>query len=104
MTELFHFHGRGNPRIASDSIMLIESDVGTVLGISVRYGQAEFMIGYCRKALADRWGLYCDNPFRRVFGPDLNYSWAEHLPGGLFIYRDVRIHLMRDEPWMWASR
>ena len=104
MRELFHFHGRGNHEIASDSIMLIESDEGTVLGITIQCGQVEFMVGFCRKALADRWGLYCHEPFRRGSSPDLRRSWSEPLRDAQFIFRAVRMHLMREEEWMTSSR
>ena len=103
MTELFHFQGRGNPQIGADSIMLIEADEGTVLGISVRYGRAEFLIGYCRKALADRWGIYGQDPFKQVSSPDCRRSWAEHSPGGWFLFHAVRLHLVREEAWMKQS-
>jgi hypothetical protein len=103
MTELFHFHGRGNPQIAADSIILIEVDEGTVLGISVRCGQAEFMIGFCRMALADRWGIYCQDPFKQVSSTDCRHSWAEYSPGGWFVYHAVRLHLAREEEWMKRS-
>ena len=103
MTDIFHFQGRGTRDIAADSIFLIESDEGSVLGITVRYGHAEFMVGHCRKALADRWGLYCDNLFRRASSPDLSHSWADHVPGSAFIFRNVRVHLMREEDWMKMS-
>jgi len=103
MTELFHFQGRGNPQIAADSILLIESDEGTVLGISAQYGCAEFLIGYCRKALADRWGIYCQTPFKRVSSPDCRHAWAEYSCEGWFIFRAVRLHLAREEEWMKRS-
>ena len=103
MTDIFHFHGRGTRDIAADSLFLIESDEGTVLGITVRYGQTEFMVGYCRKALADRWGLYCDNLFRRASSPDLRHTWANQVTEGAFIFRSVRLHLVREEEWMKMS-
>ena len=103
MTDIFHFKGRGTRDIASDSIFLIEADEGSVLGITVRYGQAEFMAGYCRKALADRWGIYCDNLFRRASSPDLSRSWADQVTEGAFIFRSVRLHLAREEEWMKIS-
>ncbi|MEY4568765.1 MAG: hypothetical protein RLZZ398_204 [Verrucomicrobiota bacterium] len=104
MTDIFHFQGRGTREIASDRIILIESDEGSVLGITVRYGQAEFMVGYCRKALAERWGIYCDNLFRRASSPDLSRSWADQVTEGAFIFRSVRLHLAREEEWMRLSR
>ncbi len=103
MTHIFHFKGRGTREIASDSIFLIESDEGSVLGITVRYGQTEFMIGYCRKALADRWGIYCDNLFRRASSPDLKRTWADQVTEGAFIFRSVSLHLAREEDWMKMS-
>jgi hypothetical protein len=104
MTDIFHFQGRGTRDIASDSMFLIEAGDGTVLGITVRYGQTDFMVGYCRKALADRWGVYCDDLFRRASSPDLKRSWADHVTGGSFIFRSVRIHLKHEEEWMRMSR
>lgn len=104
MTDIFHFQGRGTRDIASDSIFLIEADEGSVLGITVRYGQAEFMAGYCRTALADRWGIYCDNLFRRASSPDLKRTWASQVSEDAVFYRSVRIHLMREEEWMRLSR
>lgn len=104
MTDIFHFQGRGTRDIASDSIFLIEAGDGSVLGITVRYGQTDFMVGYCRKALADRWGVYCDNLFRRASSSDLRRSWADHFIEGAFIFKGIRIHLMREEEWMRLSR
>lgn len=103
MTEHFHFQGRGNTEIAADSILLIEAADGTVLEISMRYGRVEFTIGYCRKALADRWGIYCKDPFLHVSSPDCRRSWAEHSSGGWFLFHSLILHLVREEAWMKQS-
>ena len=103
MTERFHFPGRGNAEIAADSILLIEAAEGTVLGIGMRYGRAEVMVGYCRKALADRWGIYCQDPFLHVSSPDCRRSWAEHSPGGWFLFHAVCLNPVREEEWMKQS-
>ena len=77
-----------------------ESDVGSVLRIIGECNSGEFIVGYCREAIADRWGVYCENPFRRV--PDISgrIFWAEYHPEGWFIYKEVRIQLVREEEWM----
>lgn len=104
MTEIYRFNGRGHQAVAHDKCYLIETDAGTVLTIIEVYGNAELVVGYCRKALADRWGVYCYDPFRRASDPCLTRSWAEPDPAGMFIFRGVRFHLTREEEWMLRSQ
>lgn len=104
MTEIYRFYCRGNPTIPHEKCYLIESDAGTVLTIIEVYGNAELVVGYCRKALADRWGVYCYDPFRRVSDLALTRSWAAEYPDGMHIFRGVRFHLAREEEWMLQTK
>jgi len=100
MTEFYKFHGRGQGPAEPDSCFLLEADEGTVLEITETHGKSEFVVGYCRKAIADRWGVYCLEPFRRVSDLALTRSWAEHCPSAVFIFRAVRFQLTQEEEWM----
>ena len=100
MPEIYRFHRRGHQEIADDKCYLIESDAGTVLTIVEVHGNAEFVVAYCRKAVADRWGVYCYNIFRRVSDLGLTRSWAKEYPAGKHVFRGVRFHLAREEEWM----
>jgi hypothetical protein len=100
MREFYKFHGRGHASAKADSCYLLETGYGVVLEITETHGKAEFIVGYCRKALADRWGICCFEPFKRASDPGLTRTWAEHSPTGLFIFRGVRLHLTREEEWM----
>ena len=103
MTEIYRFHCRGHQAIAHDKCYLIESDAGTVLTIIEVHGNADLVVGYCRKAIADRWGVYCYDPFRRASDLCLTRSWAEEYPDGMHLFRGVRFHLAREEEWMMHS-
>ena len=104
MTEIYRFHRRGHQEVADDKCYLIESDAGTILTIIEVHGNAEFVVGYCRKAVADRWGVYCYDLFRRVSDLGLTRSWAEEYPDGMHLFRGVRFHLAREEEWMLRSQ
>lgn len=100
MKDLFQFQGRGDDSIESDSIFVIEADVGTVLGVIIRIGAVDFRKCYCRRALADRWSVYLDHPFGMRTSPDLRCRWAVSLATGAFLFKQVSFQLEREEDWM----
>lgn len=100
MRDFYRFEGRGFGSEPHGNNYMIESEEGTVLVVSLKIGNADFILAYCRKAIADRWGVYCDNPFRRASDPGCTRTWAQHFQGGIFIFRGVRFHLIREEEWM----
>lgn len=63
-----------------------------------------FVQAYCRKAMIDRWGLYCHDPFRRASDAALTRCWAESLKKGLFIYRPTTLEIVREQEWMKLTR
>jgi len=79
---------------------VIECGEGTVLAITVNYGGTGFILGHCRKALIDRWGMYCSDPFRRASDAGLRRSWAEPLQRGMFIFRPSRLEIVAEQDWM----
>ena len=60
----------------------------------------DFVQGYCHKALIDRWGIYCHDPFRRASDAALTRCWAEPAKKGLFLYRPTRLEIVREQEWM----
>jgi hypothetical protein len=100
MEDIFQFRGRGTQEIEADSIFVIEAEVGTVLGVIIRVGVVDFRKCYCRRALADRWGVYLDHPFCMRSSPDLRRSWAECVSPGAFVFRQVSFQLEREAEWM----
>lgn len=100
MKEFYNFQGRGHTSVARDTSYMLESDEGTVLAVTIKLGKTEFVLAYCRKAIADKWGVYCHRPFRRASNPGLTRSWAQCYSGGMFVFREVRFHLTREEKWM----
>lgn len=102
MRENSHpFFGRGSGSAGiEDPCCVIECAEGTVLAITVSYGGTEFILGHCRRALIDRWGMYCDSPFRRVSDAALRRCWAEPLKKGMFIFRPARLEIVSEQQWM----
>ena len=100
MNEFYKFHGRGTQTVASESAFLLESDEGTVLEIIEKRHGLDYTIGYCREAIADRWGVYCENPFEPLSDYSGKNISAEYHPEGWFIYRPVCIALVREQEWM----
>lgn len=90
--------------MAHDTINRIESDEGAVLAVSIEIRKVEFILAYCRTAYADRWGVYCERPFRRASDPVGSRSWAESIHDEIFIFRRVRFVLVQEEEWMLRSR
>jgi hypothetical protein len=64
----------------------------------------EFIVGYCRKALYDKWGLYCGGVFFRESDPALTRSWARSLNKDLFFFKPTRLELVAELEWMRKSR
>lgn len=100
---MFQFQGRGSAAVSDDSLFLLEVDDGSVLAVTQRVGSVEFMLGYCRMAVADKWGVYCHELFRRAYDPGMTRSWAHVEQDGKHLFRGVRFHLMSEEEWMTRS-
>jgi hypothetical protein len=103
MKRFFHFAGRGNGLISDDKYYHLEPDEGAVLLITKRVGKVEFILGFCREAIIERWGCYCMHSFRRASSPDLSRSWSVPEEAELMIYHSVTVYLVREEDWMRQS-
>ena len=99
--HIFPFSGRGQPQAThTDPCRIIECTRGTVLVLVVFHGRIGFVHSYCRRAMIDRWGIYCDAPFRRMSDPACTTSYAEPLPKGLFVFRAATLEIVREQAWM----
>lgn len=103
MSEIFRYNGRGQELVRDESSYLIECGEGRVITITELFGHAEFIIGYCRSARVDAWGVCCIQPFRRVSDLGFTRSWAEPQRTDLRIYRRVRLNIAEEEKWMQMS-
>jgi hypothetical protein len=100
MNTFFSFGGRGTRKIKRSSIFNLDPNPGAVLLITKRVGGIDFVCGYCRSAIVDKWGCYCAHPFIRVSSPDLRKSWWMPMESDLMIYHAVTLHLVPEEDWM----
>lgn len=97
----YHFAGRGTKsENHEESCRIIECTSGTVFAIIVTYGGVGFVLAHCRRAIIDRWGLYCHDPFRRASDAGLTRSWAEPCHKGLFLFRPARLDIVTEQDWM----
>lgn len=55
-------------------------------------------------ALMDRWGIYCDAPFRRMSNAACTHSWAIPLKKGLFLFRAASLEIIAEQEWMRIRR
>ena len=60
----------------------------------------DFVQAYCRKAMIDRWGMFCADPFRRASDAALTRSWAEPIGRSLFLFRPTRFEIVPEREWM----
>lgn len=60
--------------------------------------------GYCRIAMIDRWGAYCEDPFRSVSDAAISCRWAEQIGTGLFLSPPTRLEIIPEQEWMRQSR
>lgn len=104
MKAFFIFNGRGTPQINRSRILSLDPDPGAVLLITKRIADIEFVCGYCRSAIIDKWGCYCAHPFLRVGSPDLSRSWCMPMESDLMIFHAVCLYLVPEEPWMRDAR
>lgn len=96
-----YFQGRGKQTdLGDDNCRVIECVKGTVMAIVYTSHGCEFIQGYCRKAMIDRWGLYCDEVFFRASNATLTRFWAEPRPRGLFVFRPTRLEFTPEQMWM----
>jgi len=103
MKRFFEHGGRGDRKIAHDSLFQLEPDAGAVFLITKPVGKTEFVMAYCRSAIVERWGCYCMGTFRRTSSLDLRRSWAEPAESELMIYHAVNVYLVPEEKWMQHS-
>lgn len=98
------FAGRGK---GTDHYMtpyrLIECADGMVMAIIFCCHGVEFVQGYCRKALIDKWGLQCIDPFKRGGDPALTRAWAISLKKELHLFRPTKLELVVEQEWMKKS-
>jgi len=99
--NLHQFMGRGlGTGSDDDNCRIIQCTAGTVMVIVVSCGGVDFVHAHCRKAMIDRWGVYCGDPFRRASNAALTSTWAEPIPRGLFIFRPIRLEIVPEQDWM----
>jgi hypothetical protein len=103
MREIYRYEGRGRESLADESCYHIECGEGRVLTITELFGHAEFILGYCRSAIVDEWGICCIRPFRRVSDLGFTRSWAEAHKVDLMVFRRVRLNIAVEEKWMQLS-
>lgn len=100
-----YFEGRGQGTGSHlDPYCCIHCTGGTVMVILHNCHGVEFILGYCRKALYDKWGLYCSDVFTRRSDATLTRSWAVSMNKGLFLFRPTRLELVPEQDWMRQSR
>lgn len=100
MRRIFEFNGRGQNTETPRSGYHIECAGARVLAITEMFGQVELILGYCREAVIDQWGVCCIHPFQRVSDVACTRSWARQDIRSRMIFRRVRVHLVAEEPWM----
>lgn len=100
MTHFFEYGGRDDKRIAHDSLFQLDSADKGVFLITQTIGKSEFVKGYCRSVIVERWGCYCMTTFRRSSNLDLSHSWAIPMESELMIYHAVSVYLVPEEEWM----
>ena len=103
MDHFFDFLGRGDRMIDRDKYFQLQPDPGAVLLLCLPCGRTEFIVGYARSAIVEKWGCYCFGSFRRVSDASLRRSWAEPHEADLMIFRAVSIYLVPEQPWMIRS-
>lgn len=100
MRDFYSHGGAGRSQADRNACCMIEATEGAVFEILERHGNVEFVVGFCRKALADRWGICCIEPFRRVSDPGLTRTWAVRSSTALQFFRSARLRLIREQEWM----
>ncbi len=100
MSEFYKFHGRGTITVEEESAFLLRAMEGTVLGIIGECRGIDYTIGYCREAVADKWGVYCEMPFKCFPNDTGKIPRPEYYPEGWFFFSAVRFILIREETWM----
>jgi hypothetical protein len=99
-----YFEGRGKETGSHlEPYRCIQCTDGTVMAIIIACHGVEFVVGYCRNALYDKWGLYCGDVFLRESDHTLSRSWALALNRGLFFFKPTRLDLVREQEWMRRS-
>lgn len=106
MRETTHyFEGRGNGTGSHlEPYCFIRCDEGTVMAIIIACHGVEFILGYCRNALYDKWGLYCGDVFIRHSDAAITRSWAVAMKKGLSLFRPTRLEFVTEQEWMKRSR
>ncbi len=98
-THLFAGRGKGTEPF-TEPYRLLECAEGMVFAIIVTCGGVEFLLGYCRKALIDRWGLHCYAPFVRGSDPGMTRAWAIPMQKDLLLFKKSSLELIPERDWM----
>lgn len=98
-SHLFSGRGRGNEQF-TEPYRLIECADGIVCAIIVTYSGVEFLRGYCRKALIDKWGIHCFAPFVQGSDPTFSRTWAVPMNKDLILFRKTSLELVPERDWM----
>ena len=101
-SHLFAGRGRGNEQF-TEPYRLLECADGIVLAIIVTCGGVEFLRGYCRKALIDKWGIHCYEPFTRGSDSGFTKAWAIPMDKDLIMFKKTILELVSEQDWMRRS-
>ena len=101
MNDIFLFAGRHKQPFTSTpkKVEAIQADPGSVFWI-VGHGQPRTNIAFCRMFIFDQWGIFIANPFRRYDDHYTRRTYAEFLSQDMFLYHEVYIYNVPEEPWM----
>ena len=100
-----YFGGRGKGISKhQEPYRCIRCETGTVMEVIINCHGVEFILGYCRNALWDQWGLYCGDVFVRKSNSSFTRTWAVPLQRGLFFFKPIRLELVEEQNWMRQSR
>jgi hypothetical protein len=102
MRETNHYFGGRGKGIGKhqEPYCSIRCETGTVMAVIISCHGVEFIMGYCRTALWDQWGLYCGDVFVRESNSSFSRTWAVPLQRGLFFFKPTRLELVTEQDWM----
>ena len=100
MRNIFVFRGRGQDAETPRTGYHIACGTGRVLAVTEAFGPVELIMGYCREAFIDQWGVCCIHPFHRMSDLQCSRSWSRNDKECLMIFRPVQVHLVAEESWM----
>lgn len=100
----YYFSGRGKGiDHYQENHLFIRCEEGTVLAIIYTCSGVDFVYAHCRKALMDRWGVECIDPFVRECDPGMTRQWAVPLER-VYFFRPMKLEIVAEQEWMRIKR